>query len=204
MSRPWEKWDSDGVADTIEAHWESDTERAHRRDLADLVTQSISGCTTISLLEVGCGSGRVYERLVENPNLTVDYVGIDVSLNMLAKARHKFPAGRFLYGDGNELVFRDSDFDVVVCFEVLGHVPHIEQIIAQMLRVARKICIFTIWPSRTPDIVDARENIDGFSFLHRAYPDQYVRECILDAAAPLSIRTIELFGGSTLAYVVNL
>jgi len=154
MSRAWENWDVSGIASEIQTIWlSSDEENAHREQLADLVHSRISASNT-SILEVGCGTGLVYEKLVAKHQISINYIGIDSSLKMLEIARRNFPKGQFVYGDGYELVFRDREFDAVLCFEVLGHIPGINVFLSELLRVAKKTCIFTTWPSDGSDVVE--------------------------------------------------
>ncbi|MBZ9709918.1 class I SAM-dependent methyltransferase [Mesorhizobium sp. ESP7-2] len=190
MSRDWDNWDVDGIADEIQAIWQnSPTEDAHRQELIDIVLHHVAP-PALSILEVGCGTGLIYEKLVRNLPGGASYKGVDSSVKMLEIARGGFPEGEFLFGDGYELVFRDQQFDVVLCFEVLGHIPEIEQFIAELLRVTRKTCIFTTWPSDGQEIVENYETISGVQFLHRRYPDAFIRKTVR-TLGPRNLGTIE-------------
>lgn len=172
----WQLWDREGVAATIERHWQtSPLEASHRRALARLCAQHLSA--DLDVLEVGCGTGLVYERLV--PALVPDerYTGVDVSERMLEIARRKFPHARFVAGDGYALRFPARAFDVALAFEVLGHLPAIGPFLRELARVARTSAIFTVWGA-AHGVVDGREEIGGASFLHREYSHAYVLEQI--------------------------
>jgi ubiquinone/menaquinone biosynthesis C-methylase UbiE len=205
MGRDWENWDVSGVASEIQTIWlSSDEENAHRKQLADLVCGRIS-TSDPSILEVGCGTGLVYEQLAARHNIVTNYIGVDSSLKMLEIARRNFPRGQFVYGDGYELVFRDQEFDAVLCFEVLGHIPRIKTFLNEMLRVAGKTCIFTTWPSDRGDIVEDYETIDGTRFLYRRYSESYIQQLIHVAVREKldDIELIRLSSGGQ-AYVVTL
>jgi ubiquinone/menaquinone biosynthesis C-methylase UbiE len=191
VGREWENWDVGRVAHKIQSIW-SDTagESAHRIELAGLVSRNLDD-DHASVLEVGCGTGLVYEKLKAALPPTVRYTGVDVSVKMLEIARANFPAGRFLYGDGYELVFRDREFDVVLCFEVLGHIPEIEPFFSELLRVTDKTCIFTVWPSDSEDVVESDYMVDDVRFLHRRYSNRYLEE-VIDAAWPETGGSIEV------------
>src|SRR5262249_1010049 len=105
MGRSWENWDVEGVAHLVEALWQNETENAYRDELAELVRTNAQ-IPSPFILEVGCGTGLVYEKLLSTFGGQLQYIGVDTSLNMLSLARHKFPDALFLYGDGNELVFK--------------------------------------------------------------------------------------------------
>jgi len=178
MSRDWENWDIGNIAKEVHAIWQASADEiAHREQLVDIVSRYATGAQT-SILEVGCGTGLVYEKLVTSLPVTSKYIGVDSSMKMLEIAKQNFPQGQFLYGDGYELVFRDQGFDVVLCFEVLGHIPEIKSFVSELLRVAKKTCIFTIWPSDGGDIVENYETINGVQFLRRLYSDDYIHEII--------------------------
>jgi SAM-dependent methyltransferase len=72
------------------------------------------------VLDVGCGPGRLLPFL---PN--VSYAGIDASASYLATARARFPQGRFeqLDLEGDCSTFPDRDFDLILAFGLLHHLP---------------------------------------------------------------------------------
>ncbi|WP_091582170.1 class I SAM-dependent methyltransferase [Mesorhizobium qingshengii] len=205
MSRDWDNWDVSGIASEIQKIWQnSPIEDAHRQELVDIVLHRVALPPAPSILEVGCGTGLIYEKLVRSLPSDASYMGVDSSVKMLEIARGSFPEGEFLFGDGYELVFRDQEFDVVLCFEVLGHIPEIEQFVAELLRVTRKTCIFTTWPSDGQDIVENYEAIGGVQFLHRRYSDAFIRKAI-HTVGPRNLGEIESVGlrSGGQAYIVT-
>jgi ubiquinone/menaquinone biosynthesis C-methylase UbiE len=84
------------------------------------------------VLEVGCGTGLVLERIGRFARRAE---GIDLSPGMLAKARER---GLLVHeGSATALPFDDASFDVTCSFKVLAHVPEIERALAEMVRVTR-------------------------------------------------------------------
>ncbi|PBB37495.1 class I SAM-dependent methyltransferase [Mesorhizobium sp. WSM3868] len=205
MSRDWENWDVSGIASEIQTIWQnSAAEHAHREQLVDIV-QRYAPTPLQSVLEVGCGTGLVYEKLVTILPAATQYVGVDSSVKMLEMARHNFPHGQFMYGDGYELVFRNQEFDIVLCFEVLGHIPQIEPFVHELLRVTKNACIFTTWPSDLYDVAESHEVIGDVTFLQRRYSDPYIKH-VIRAAGKRHLRHIEtlaLNSGGQL-YIVHL
>jgi ubiquinone/menaquinone biosynthesis C-methylase UbiE len=84
------------------------------------------------ILEVGCGTGLVLERIARFANTAK---GVDLSPGMLERARAR--GLDVMEGSATELPFPDASFDVVCSFKVLAHVPEIERALAEMARVTR-------------------------------------------------------------------
>ncbi|MER8916544.1 class I SAM-dependent methyltransferase [Mesorhizobium sp. M0761] len=204
MVRAWDNWDVDGIADEIQSIWQNcPTEDAHREELVHIVSHHVDSHAP-SILEVGCGTGLIYEKLTNSILSDSRYIGIDSSIKMLEKAIGNFPEGEFILGDGYDLAFGKEEFDVVLCFEVLGHIPEIDQFVAELLRVTRKTCIFTTWPSDEQEIEENYETIGGVQFLHRRYSDAFIRK-IIRAIGPRDlgeIETVSLRSGGQ-AYIVT-
>ena len=85
-----------------------------------------------SVLEVGCGTGLILERLGQVAARTV---GVDLSPGMLEHARSR---GLEVHeASATELPFEDASFDVACSFKVLAHVEQIDRAMAEMARVVR-------------------------------------------------------------------
>jgi ubiquinone/menaquinone biosynthesis C-methylase UbiE len=84
------------------------------------------------VLEVGCGTGLILERLA---TVSQRAVGVDVSAGMLNKARER--GLEVVLGSATDLPFADESFDVVCSFKVLAHVPDIGTALAEIARVTR-------------------------------------------------------------------
>jgi len=84
------------------------------------------------VLEAGCGTGLVAERLktrCESMN------GFDLSFGMLQKAKSR--VDRVSQASVTDLPFADNIFDTVVSFKVLAHVQDIKTAMAEMARVTK-------------------------------------------------------------------
>jgi ubiquinone/menaquinone biosynthesis C-methylase UbiE len=88
-------------------------------------------------LDVACGLGLNLRYLPE----TVDYVGVDLSPEMLARARSRFaggdPAPQFLRMDASNLEFEDDAFDTVVSSLSTCTFPDAGAVLREMGRVCR-------------------------------------------------------------------
>lgn len=85
-------------------------------------------------LDAACGTGRHSARLAE---LGHSVIGVDRTPEMLAVARAKVPAGDFREGDLHALPLEDDSVDIVVCGIAVSHVPELEPVLAEFVRVLR-------------------------------------------------------------------
>ena len=84
------------------------------------------------ILECGCGTGLILERLAEFARRAA---GIDLSPGMLSIALSRGLDVK--EGSVTQLPFEDASFDVTCSFKVLAHVPDIGRALAEMARVTR-------------------------------------------------------------------
>lgn len=123
----------------------------------------------ISVLEVGCGTGRYFHTLQNTAHLT----GIDISEHMLELARHplkenevNIPDIRLIAGSVYEHDFGNQQFDFIYCIGVLGeHVPLTDAMLSKLYKLLNdKGILFT-----TVVNLDARKNIKR-KLAEAAYP----------------------------------
>lgn len=84
------------------------------------------------VLECGCGTGLILERIKDHARKAV---GIDLSPGMLALAKSR--GLDVTEGSVTALPFEDASFDVTCSFKVLAHVPDIGRALSEMARVTR-------------------------------------------------------------------
>ena len=92
----------------------------------------------LSVLDVGCGTGRHALRLAEQG---ARVTGVDFSAGMLGKARQKPGAERVTFVEHNitaSLPFAPASFDRVLSCLVLDHVPDVKAFFAELRRVCRR------------------------------------------------------------------
>jgi 2-polyprenyl-3-methyl-5-hydroxy-6-metoxy-1,4-benzoquinol methylase len=75
------------------------------------------GVRDARLLEAGCGTGWMSDRLTEFGSVT----GCDLAEDVIARARTHYPSVTFLAGDILSIDL-EHEYDVVTCMEVLSHV----------------------------------------------------------------------------------
>ncbi len=87
-----------------------------------------------SVLDVGCGDGRVGRILPE----TGRYLGLDFSTRLIGRAASEKLPGVFTLADiSDPLPIASSAFPTVICFAVLHHLPERESFMRELARVIR-------------------------------------------------------------------
>lgn len=72
-----------------------------------------------TVLEIGCGNGRDAQEILRHTN---NYLGVDVSEELIRLAEQKVPNGQFVVADIEEYIM-PTDLDAVFAFASLIHVP---------------------------------------------------------------------------------
>ncbi|HET9094777.1 MAG TPA: class I SAM-dependent methyltransferase [Solirubrobacteraceae bacterium] len=83
-------------------------------------------------LDAACGTGRHARTLVE---LGHEVSGVDLTPEMLDRARVNVPRADFRVADLRELPFADATFATAVCGLALSHLPALDGAIAELSRV---------------------------------------------------------------------
>ena len=91
------------------------------------------------VVDVGCGTGNVLPYLAESGVQMRDYVGVDLSADMLRVARGKVAAARagFAAADAGKLPLREASFDTAICASVLHYWEDADAGLAEIRRVLR-------------------------------------------------------------------
>jgi len=112
-----------------------------------VVREILDGLPRGVALDAACGTGRHSAYLA---SLGYTVIGVDSSAEMLERAREKVPDGEFHEADLHDLPLPDDHVDVVVCALALMHVPDIEPVLAELVRVLRPGGSLVISDWRTP------------------------------------------------------
>ena len=99
-----------------------------------IVREIIDGLPAGVALDAGCGTGRHSAYLASRGHAVI---GVDSSPEMLERARRKVPGGEFHVADLHDLPLPDDHVDLVVCALALMHVPNLEPVLAELVRVLR-------------------------------------------------------------------
>ena len=99
-----------------------------------IVREILDGLPRGVALDAACGTGRHSAHLA---SLGHTVIGVDSSAAMLQRARAKVPDGEFHQVDLHDLPLPDDHVDLVVCGLALIHVPALQPVLAEFVRVLR-------------------------------------------------------------------
>ena len=113
-------------------------------ELVEIVANTKSGS---SVLDVGCGNGRLLEAFQTKQ---INYLGLDASKQLIALAKKNYPGRDFIVKDILDLKSLDKKFDLVISVAVLHHLPSFKlrlEALNEMLAVTapQGMLIFSVW-----------------------------------------------------------
>lgn len=136
------------LGDGVEAHpitarevyagWAASYDEPGHNQLLDIeqpvVWEILDGLPPGIALDAACGTGRHGAHL---SSLGHTVIGVDSSPGMLERAREKVPAAEFHEADLHALPLRDDSVDLVVCGLALMHVPDLDPVLREFVRILR-------------------------------------------------------------------
>jgi ubiquinone/menaquinone biosynthesis C-methylase UbiE len=109
------------------------------------------------ILDVGTGTGRISVPLLR---LGADVIGVDLSLNMMAKLREKYPSPRLAQVDAARLPLRSQQFDAVLTMHVMHLVAPWHAALREYRRVLKPGGVYidsTQWHDKTSPLRRIRD-----------------------------------------------
>lgn len=90
------------------------------------------------VLDIGCGGGQF------STYISGYYVGFDSQESYIRYACRNYPHRKFLVMDARNTGFRNQEFDMVMVFSLMHHLPNedLKQVLGEIDRVARKDVVF--------------------------------------------------------------
>ena len=93
------------------------------------------------VIDVGCGSGIITEKILEMEAREV--VGIDISEELIKIAKRRVKDAKFIVADALKIPFENKYFDLCVSFTVMQDIPkeRWKKFVDECIRVAREAWI---------------------------------------------------------------
>lgn len=96
--------------------------REKEKELFEKLFNRISGK---NILDLGCGTGEPFDRFLADQGYKI--TGIDISEKHVERARENVPEGEFAEDTFLEAEFENREFDGIVSFYAIFHIPREEQ-----------------------------------------------------------------------------
>ena len=109
-----------------------------QKELADKLFDSIGGFKPARVLDIGCGTGYLADKMSQKfPSAKV--VGIDIAPGMIEVAKSKYQRANLLFalGDGESLPFDQQSFDLIISNASLQWMS-LEKVLGEVNRVIRQ------------------------------------------------------------------
>lgn len=108
-----------------------------------------------TVLDVGCGNGFLLSELMRVfPDKK--FSGIDVKTPSASNLS-------FTQGDISKMPFADKSFDLVICSHVLEHCTNLDEVVAEIKRVAKKSVVIVV-PCQRPYYYTLDEHVHFFFY----------------------------------------
>ncbi len=165
--------------------------------LCDIVVKFYS--KGMKVLDAGCAAGHYLTSLKKRIDPNIDYTGIDATAYYITLAKKAFPGEqRFFVGDICDIGYGDNSFDLVMCNNVIHHLPPPPlKAIEELIRVSKKyVVIRSVFGERNYiikeipfpnevenvadkeiDLISSDADIEAYNFFNM-YTEQYFRELI--------------------------
>ncbi len=109
----------------------------------DTVADFVRLAAARTVLDVGCAEGFVGQHVMSQiPGTRV--FGVDLDMGALARGRTLHPHFRFTVGNALGLPFASGSVDLVLCTEVLEHIPQPEEAMKELVRVSRGYLVLSV------------------------------------------------------------
>ena len=160
-----------GWAETYDKHW---LNRFLFEPSHVLLLNELKALPCGRLLDIGCGTGELANRLAQRG---WEVVGLDLCEPMLHRARpklnHSASVVLLTVADSDSVPFANNAFSVVTCANSFHHYPHQEAVLREMFRVLRpggRLLLVDGWPDQfvgriVYDFIVAR--LEGGAVHHR-------------------------------------
>lgn len=136
-----------------------------------------------SVLELGCGFGRITKLLLTNFNNIIEYLAVDISPHQIENAKVllssvKLPDNEvkldFMVSDIQSLNLDNKKYDLVILSEVLLHVlpTEIDSIIKKLISLSKKHVVNIDWYEDNPPREHAPHNfIHQYESIYKKYTE---------------------------------
>ena len=96
-----------------------------------------------TVLDAGCAEGFGL-KILSNHKTVKNLEGLDQSADAIKLGKRLHTFIKFTKGDIYKMPYKDRQFDLVICLEVLEHLKNPEKALKEIIRVAKKYCLLSV------------------------------------------------------------
>jgi ubiquinone/menaquinone biosynthesis C-methylase UbiE len=192
----WKIWDKDRWYGDI--FFKRATGQLPEMESSKAIAKIISNLVSDNdlIVDVGCGGGHYLRSLDSKIKVNFRYWGIDPTQYYIEKANEAFrlqlndnkrrTETKFSIGNVNHLEVEDSAADIVICNNVLQHLPAIDVPISELVRIGKKYIIirmlvgtssFRIKQIESPENYDEHGEPVNYHY-YNIYSEDYIRRLL--------------------------
>ena len=97
-----------------------------------------------SVLDVGCGEGVPLLNILSEFQSSNSINGVDCDEIKLLMIKNNIPQGNFVKGNIYNLPYKNQTFDLILCLEVLEHLPFPQKALEEIKRVSSRDILFSV------------------------------------------------------------
>ena len=137
-----EIWNKKGLEDTNDLNILSGFDMYNDKNDLKQFNMIVKQCNILkfeTILEVGCGAGRLGNIFLEN---NYNYFGIDQSDTLIEKFKILVNNDKVKIMKNNIIPFKDKSFDIVFCYSVIQYIENMDKFkifLSEMKRVSKRI-----------------------------------------------------------------
>ncbi|RKX21539.1 MAG: hypothetical protein DRP45_12210 [Candidatus Zixiibacteriota bacterium] len=158
----------------------------------------------MDVLDVGCGTGILFDSLRRKVGGSGSVTGADLSMQMARAARRNFPFENInvIEADVSNLPFVDFAYDMAISFSAFAHFVDKQKALRELSRVLKpQARLYIIHLQSSKDLAELHKKIGGAVEHDRIPQEDIMREML--AAGQFDDVTIEDHTGLYLASAVN-
>ncbi len=106
----------------------------HNNRLENII-KKLSNQKGKKILDAGCGEGHLIYKMWEV--LNNQYYGIDITPVAVKNAKIRCPFADIKEGDMLKMGYANNFFDIIICTEVLEHIPEFKLVLKEFKRILR-------------------------------------------------------------------
>ncbi len=117
--------------DDFAPNWDNMNERSD--EVIAQILDNCGICEGTRILDVACGTGVLFPDYISRKAIVT---GIDISSEMVKRAKEKFPQIKVICGDAEKILFEEK-FDVIMIYNAFPHFLSPEKLIENLAKVLK-------------------------------------------------------------------